>query len=439
MDIAIISEHASPIGAIGGTDAGGQNVYVAQLASHLTKLGHRVEVFTRREAPDVPIIQDLKEGYRLVNVTAGPAQAIAKEKILSYMDEFTIHVIHYIQKREAKFDLIHANFFMSGLVAAEIKRTLGIPFAITFHALGRVRRLHQGDKDGFPEERTQIEDRLVAQADRIVAECPQDFEDLSLLYNADIDKMEIIPCGFDPSEVYPVDKTLARLALGLSPDEGIVLHVGRMVPRKGADNIIRGFAKFIREAQKPARLVIVGGESSRPDPKLTPEIGRLLNIAKEEGVLDLVLFTGRRSRKKLKTFYSAADVFVTTPWYEPFGITPVEAMACGTPVIGSAVGGIKHTVSHEETGLLVPPKDPTALKEALLKMMNNDSLRKKFSRKCIQRVNQLFRWDLMTKQMEQLFFSISLEAHKTALSRRENTAPLNTPILATKMDENFMH
>lgn len=402
MDIAIISEHASPVGALGGTDAGGQNVYVAQLAKHLTKLGHKVEVFTRRETPDIPIVQQLKEGFKLINVPAGPPQALPKEKILPYMNEFTAYMKRYIQKRGTKFDVIHANFFMSGLVAAELKIETGIPFAVTFHALGKIRKVHQGDKDTFPEERSFIEERVVAEADRIIAECPQDLEDLLTYYNADMGKIDVIPCGFDSNELYPVDKQLARSTLGLDASEGIVLHVGRMVPRKGADNIIRGFARYIKATKDKARLVIVGGESDKPDPEQTPEIGRLMKIAEEEGITDLVLFTGSRSRKKLKTYYSAADVFVTTPWYEPFGITPVEAMACGTPVIGSAVGGIKFSVGHGETGLLVPPKDPLALGQALGKILGDRAVQEKFSKKCIERVNRLFRWDMMAKQIEKV-------------------------------------
>lgn len=403
MEIAIISEHASPVGALGGTDAGGQNVYVAQLARHLSKLGHQVEVFTRRESPDVPVIQDLKEGFRLINVPAGPAQVIAKEKILPYMSEFTEYMIDYILSRKKKFDIIHSNFWMSGLVAADIKKRLAIPFFVTFHALGRVRRIHQGQKDGFPDERFQIEDRVVAEADGIIAECPQDYEDLLYLYNAPANAMSIVPCGFDSNEMHPMDKAQAREILGLDPRENIILHLGRMVPRKGADNVIRGFAHYMKGSDKFTRLIIVGGESDKPDPVQTPEIGRLMEIAKEEGIADLVLFTGRRSRKKLKTYYSAADVFVTTPWYEPFGITPVEAMACGTPVIGSSVGGIKYTVEHGVTGLLVPPNDPMALKGALARMMGDDAFRHRLSRKAIERANRHFRWDIMAKKIEEVF------------------------------------
>lgn len=400
MDIAIISEHASPIGALGGKDAGGQNVYVAQLATHLARLGHRVEVFTRRDATVSPIVQDLKEGFRLVNVPAGPAREIPKEKLLPYMADFTKFMLRYIRSRGKKFDIIHSNFWMSGLVAADIKKELEIPFLITFHALGRVRRIHQGTKDGFPDERFEIEDRVVAEADGIIAECPQDLDDLVTLYNAPRTSIEVIPCGYDPLEMQPMDKLQARRKLGLPPADEVILHLGRMVPRKGADNVIRGFARYVKENKKNSKLIIVGGESDKPDARKTPEIGRLMQIAQQEMISDQVLFAGRCSRRNLKIYYSAADVFVTTPWYEPFGITPVEAMACGTPVIGAAVGGIKYTVKHGETGFLVPPNDPEALGQELSHFMNNPELKKKFAKNSILRAHGEFRWELMSEQVE---------------------------------------
>jgi D-inositol-3-phosphate glycosyltransferase len=427
MDIAIISEHASPIGALGGKDAGGQNVYVAQLATHLARLGHRVEVFTRRDATVSPIVQDLKEGFRLVNVPAGPSREVPKEKLLPYMSDFTKFMLRYIRTRGKKFDVIHSNFWMSGLVAADIKKALDIPFLITFHALGRVRRIHQGTKDGFPDERFEIEDRVVAEADGIIAECPQDLDDLVSLYNAPISSIKVIPCGYDPLEMQPMDKLQARRKLGLPPEDEVILHLGRMVPRKGADNIIRGFARYVKENKKNSKLIIVGGESDKPDPRKTPEIGRLMQIAQQEMVSDQVLFAGRCSRKNLKIYYSAADVFVTTPWYEPFGITPVEAMACGTPVIGAAVGGIKYTVKHGETGFLVPPNDPIALCQELSQLMSNAELKLKFAKNSIVRAHGEFRWELMCEQVEK-FLETRMKRIKVATTVDSAIYPIIQPL-----------
>jgi glycosyltransferase involved in cell wall biosynthesis/phosphoheptose isomerase len=390
--IALLSEHASPLSVLGGVDCGGQNVYVGQLAKHLAGLGYDVDVFTRRDSERLPEIAEWVGGIRIVHVPAGPPQFVRKEQMLPLMDEFTAYMLRFCRCQRESYDLIHANFWMSGLVACELKKALGVPFVITFHALGRVRRLHQKGADGFPDERFAAEDRCVAEADRILAECPQDEEDLVRLYNADPARVTVIPCGFDPLELSPISKPLARFALNLPPEDRVILQLGRLVPRKGVDTVIRGLGRLVHDHNMTARLLIVGGESEEPDPNLTPEIGRLRQIAEEEGVSELVTFVGRRGREALKFYYSAADAFVTVPWYEPFGITPVEAMACGTPVIGSNVGGIKYTVRDGETGYLVPPRDPERIAERLAYLYAHPKLMGLLSRQAVRRANDLFTW-----------------------------------------------
>ena len=399
--IGLISEHASPLAVLGGVDSGGQNVYVGQVARHLADLGYDVDVFTRRDSRQLPRITSWTGGVRIIHVPAGPPLPIRKEELLSHMGEFTDYVLRACQR--TAYDLFHANFFMSGLVAAEIKRVLGIPFVVTFHALGRVRRLHQREADDFPEERLAIEGRIITEADRIIAECPQDEEDLIRLYDADPERITIIPCGFDPKEFWPVGKQLARGTLGLDAAEPLILQLGRMVPRKGVENVIRGLGRLRRQHAIAARLLVVGGETEDADPAITPEIGRLQVITTEENVADIVSFVGRRGRDLLRYYYSAADLFVTTPWYEPFGITPVEAMACGTPVIGSNVGGIKFTVRDGENGYLVPPGNPDAIAERIAHLYRNPKLLSVLSRQAIRRANDLFTWQRVTGAVADLY------------------------------------
>jgi phosphoheptose isomerase len=401
--IALISEHASPLGVLGGVDSGGQNVYVGQVARNLAALGYDVDVFTRRDNDLLPEIADWVDGVRIVHVDAGPPEPLPKERLLDLMPRFTSRVRRFFRRENPPYDIVHANFFMSGLVAAEIKASLGIPFVVTFHALGRVRRLHQGSADQFSDERFAIEDRCVAEADHIIAECPQDEEDLVNLYNADPSRVSIIPGGVDTGELWPVARRFARASLGLPPDEPMILHLGRMVPRKGVDNVIRGFARLVHRHGIPARLVVVGGETDEPDPERTPEIGRLQEIAAAEEVAGSVTFAGRRGRDALKLYYSAADVFVTTPWYEPFGITAVEAMACGTPVIGSNVGGIKFTVRDGETGYLVPPNDPEALAERLAYLHRHPKIRMLLGRQGQHRARDLFTWQKVANSIAALY------------------------------------
>ncbi len=400
--IALISEHASPLAALGGVDSGGQNVYVAHLARRLAGLGHEVEVITRRDRPDQPESVRCADGVTVVHVAAGPPSFVRKEELLPHMDDFTRWVLRRIRSRGA-YDVIHANFFMSGLVAADVKRAAGIPFVITFHALGKVRRIHQDGADAFPPERAAIEARVAAEADAVIAECPQDEQDLIGHYAADPTRIAVIPCGFDPSEFRPMDRRWARLELGLDPHEKVVLQLGRMVPRKGVDNVVRAVARLRRDHGIAARLLIVGGESPTPDPALTPEIGRLAGIAAEEGIDDAVTFVGSRGRDVLRYYYAAADVFASTPWYEPFGITPLEAMACGTPVIGSAVGGIRSTVVDGQTGYLVPPKDPAALAGRLARVLGDPAHARELGAAAIRHVRDHFTWGHVARAVDGLY------------------------------------
>jgi D-inositol-3-phosphate glycosyltransferase len=410
LRIALISEHASPLAALGGADSGGQNVYVAQVARQLGRLGHHVDVFTRRDGEDLPEVVDLEGGVRVIHVVAGPPRPVRKEQLLPLMAEFTAFVERYAARE--RYDLAHANFFMSGLVAADLKLRLGLPFAITFHALGKVRRQHQGEADGFPDARFEIEERVAREADLILAACPQDEADLINLYRAPRANLVMIPCGFDPAKFWPMDRAQAREALGLAQDEKIVLQLGRMVPRKGVDNLVRALARLVRSGrlkQAPLRLLIVGGESRDPDPTLTPEIGRLQDLARAEGIEDHVTFVGSRGRNELRQFYAASDVFVTTPWYEPFGITPLEAMACGTPVIGANVGGIAYTVVHGETGYLVPAKDPDALAEKIAFVLDQPALARHLGQLAVRRVHAHFTWEKVVARL--------VEAFETAVDR----------------------
>jgi glycosyltransferase involved in cell wall biosynthesis len=399
--IAVISDHASPLAAIGGVDSGGQNVYVAQVANHLARLGNTVDVFTRRDSSCLPDIVDLGGNVRVIHVPAGPPCFVRKEDLLPAMEDFTRHMQAFCA-RGGGYDAVHANFFMSGLVACELKQLLGMPFAITFHALGRLRRLYQREADQFPAERIEIEDRIVAEADAIIAECPQDRTDLVSLYGADPERIVVVPCGFDATEFWPIERDFARRALGLGNGQPLLLNLGRLVPRKGIDNAIRALPRLDRLGIR-ARLIVVGGNSDLPDPALTPEIGRLQAIAAEDGVSERVTFLGRRSRELLKLYYSAADALITTPWYEPFGITPLEAMACGTPVIGSAVGGIKHTVVDGVTGYLVPPNDPDGLARRIADLYADPHRLDRFGRNGVRRVARHFRWNSVAQSIDRVY------------------------------------
>lgn len=418
--IAFISEHASPLAALGGADAGGQNVYVGEVARQLAHKGYQVDIFTRRDENTLPEIISCSDKIRIIHINAGPAEDIPKEALLQYMPAFKAEMLRFIREEEMCYELIHANFFMSALVAMELKADLGIPFVVTFHALGHIRRIHQGDNDRFPKERIAIEEKAVKEAAMIIAECPQDKEDLMAHYHAPADKIIIIPCGVNTEELYPVNRSVARSLLGLPYDEKILLQLGRMVPRKGVDNVIRAVAK-LRNRDTKIRLLIVGGDHDTAE-----ELQRLQQLAVDLQIRDKVYFLGQKSRKELKYFYSAADLFLTTPWYEPFGITPLEAMTCGTPVIGSDVGGIKFSVADGQTGALVPPKDPDALARKITALLRSPALLREMGNNAMRRVNKLFTWELVATDMERVYEAVigNSDASQSGYHKREQSIPI---------------
>jgi glycosyltransferase involved in cell wall biosynthesis len=423
LRIALISEHASPLAAAGGVDSGGQNIYVNHVARALARSGHQVDVLTRRDDPSLLPVVHTRPGMRVIHVPAGPPRFVPKEKLLPYMADFGRHA-EAVARASGGYDVVHANFFMSGVVALRLRRTLGIPFVTTLHALGLVRRHHQGADDGFPDDRIAIERELVRSSDRVIAECPQDRADLLTLYGADPMRISTVPCGYDPEEFGPGERGGARAALGLADDDFIVLQLGRMVPRKGIDNVIRALA-LLHERGIRARLLVVGGEADTPCETATPELRRLRLLAEGLGVRAHVEFTGRRGRRDLRAFYNAANAFVTTPWYEPFGITPLEAMACGTPVVGAAVGGIKYSVLDRVTGFLVAPNNPAALADKLGLLAANPALARAMGRAGMHRARSMFTWDRVAQQLAHIYAEV-------ARTRTPRQPTIRRPVLATE-------
>lgn len=344
MKIAMVSEHASPLAALGGVDAGGQNVHVADLAGALAGQGHDVTVYTRRDSPTQPHQVRMAEGVTVEHVPAGPQRPVPKDDLLRYMGEFGDHL-------EARWavdppDVAHAHFWMSGLAAQSAARAVGVPTVQTFHALGSVKRRYLGDKDTSPNGRIRIETALGKEADAVIATCADEVTELRRL-GVPRRSVSVVPCG--------VDLNLFTRATPERHRPGQLICVGRMVERKGVDTVIRALPRI-----PGARLLVVGGPD-RADLSADPEIARLRAEAHAAGVDRRVEFTGGIDRGAVAELLRSSDVAVTVPWYEPFGMAALEAMACGVAVVASAVGGHLDTVVDRTTGLLVPPRDPVVL------------------------------------------------------------------------------
>lgn len=404
--VALISEQASPLTQPGHSNS--QGIYVAELARHLAKQRFFVDVFTRKDDDSLTEIVSSIPEIRVIHLPAGPVAPLDNADRMGFMGEFTNQVLAFIRREQVTYGLVHASGFTSALIASNIKKYLNIPYVVTFHALGLVRRLHQTEKkDSFPPIRYDVEKFIVNDCDYIIAGCPQDKEDLIYYYHAAPYKITIVPYGFNPEEFYPIEQATARNILGIDNHEAILLHVGSLTPRKSVDNIIKALA-FISKSVRKVRLLVVGGQEGDTE---SAEVVRLKQLAAEEGLTANVTFTGYKKRELLKYCYSAADIFITTPWYEPFGITPLEAMACGTPVIGSNVGGLKYTISDGETGSLVSPNDPLALARKVYSLFVDGNKMLDMSEAAIERVNTFFTWDKVSHATADIYEEV-IRLHK---------------------------
>ncbi len=365
----MVSEHASPLAVLGGVDAGGQNMAVASLARALVARGHDVEVFTRRDDPGPAETVTVQARLRVTHVPAGPARVIGKDDMAPFMPAFGAW-LRQRWSRGPRPDVVHAHFWMSGLAALVAARPLGLPVVQTFHALGSVKARHQGAADTSPPERVAAERQLARSVDLVLATCTDEVTELRAL-GTPSGRIRIVPCGVD-TEMFRASGPLAARG-----ERFRLVDVGRLVERKGVDTVLRALAAIVRsDGAVPfdAELIVVGGpvaEGLAAD----PEVRRLRALAADLGIADRVVFTGRLPAPEVAAHYRAADVVVATPWYEPFGLVPLEAMACGAAFVGSAVGGLLDTVRDGECGLLVPPRDPVALAGALRQLAGDQELR----------------------------------------------------------------
>lgn len=398
MRISMISEHASPLAALGGVDAGGQNVHVAALSEALAKRGHHVTVYTRRDATELPARVRVGRRLEVVHVDAGPARHVPKDELLPFMGELADGVARDWSQRPP--DVVHGHFWMSGLAALDAARRpdagYRVPVIQTFHALGTVKRRHQGAEDTSPQERRWLEPGVGRSADRIIATCSDEVFELKAM-GISTAKISIAPCGVDLgffSAEGPVDARQRRHR---------ILSVGRLVPRKGVDLVIKALP-YLREAGfDDVELLIVGGGGDSGALHADPEVRRLMDLAAELGVEDQVSLQGQVPRGAMPGIFRSADAVVCAPWYEPFGIVPLEAMACGVPVIAAAVGGLRDTVVDRGTGLHVPPRDPEAIASALAMLLANPTQRAELGNAGKLRARTRYSWDRVAAETEKAY------------------------------------
>lgn len=409
MKISMVSEHASPLAALGGVDAGGQNVHVAALSAALARRGHDVTVYTRRDSADLPGRVRISPRLEVVHVQAGPSMPVPKDELLPFMGELANGLARDWERRPP--DLVHGHFWMSGVAALDAARrkpggSAHLPVLQTFHALGTVKRRHQGRADTSPVEREWLEPSVGQGADRIIATCSDEAFELKAM-GIPPEKISIAPCGVD-----------LDLFTGSGPADKRnrthrILSVGRLVPRKGVDVVIRALPLLMDAGFSDVELLIVGGGGDATATESDAEARRLLAIAAELGVREHVIFRGQVPREAMPEIFRSADAVACTPWYEPFGIVPLEAMACGVPVVASAVGGLRDTVVDGGTGLHVPPLDPGATAAALARLLSDKGLREELGRAGQQRARARYSWDRVAAETEKAYLQ-TLTGNATA-------------------------
>jgi glycosyltransferase involved in cell wall biosynthesis len=385
MDIAMLSEHASPLATLGGVDAGGQNVHVAMLARALADRGHRVTVYTRRDDPSLPIRVAFAPGVVVEHLDAGPPMPLPKDEIWPHVAELAAALRSAVAA--APPDVLHAHFWMSGKACVDATRELGIPVVQTFHALGTVKRRWQGSADTSPAPRIRVETAVARSVAGVIATCADEVAELEAL-GVDPRRVSIVPSGVDTDSFTPEGPAAPR---GKRPR---LLVIGRLVARKGLGDVLTALAGV-----PDAELVVVGGPDANELPA-DPSAAAVIEQAAQLGVGDRVRLVGRADRGEVSAWIRSADVVVCAPWYEPFGIVPLEAMACGVPVVGTAVGGLIDTVLDGRTGVLVPPRCPEQLAAALRGLLADPAQRARMGAAGRARVVAAYDWREIARKTE---------------------------------------
>ena len=402
----MLSYHTCPLATLGGKDTGGMNVYVRDLTKQLGRMGIHVDVFTRSQDEHVPhVLHDLGYGNRVVHVPAGPEVPLPKGELAGYIPDFATGVEQFAAEKGIQYDLIHSHYWMSGVAAEQLSKTWGgIPIVQMFHTLGEMKnRVAQTPAEREGPYRLKGERQVIARADRIVVATVAEQAQLQWLYKADPAKMCVIPPGVDVSHFYPIPIDEAKQFIGLAQDDRMLLFVGRIEPLKGLDTLIRAVACLnLSGLKEPVRLAIIGGEPEADPEEMTAEMARVQQLCDELCVGKLVAFLGKRSQDTLPYYYSAAEVLAMPSHYESFGMVALEAMACGTPVVASQVGGLAYLVRNGETGYTVPDGDSDALCKCLTGLLGDAETRRTLGRQAADYA-QNYAWEKIASRVVDVY------------------------------------
>ena len=399
--IALISDHGDPaIDEIGKEEAGGQNVYVRQVGEALAKLGWQVDMFTRKASAELANIVEHSSKCRTIRLTAGPEEFVHRDNIFEHAPDFVQELLRFQKQSGVKYSLFHTNYWISSWVGMELKKIQGSKLVHTYHSLGAVKYKSVPTIPLIAKTRLEVEKKILETAERIVATSPQEKEHMRSLVSSK-GYIDIIPCGTDIHRFGSIQKEEARQQLGISHETKVVLYVGRFDQRKGIETLVRAMGKSQLRGNADLQLIIGGGSSPGQSDGIERE--RIESIIDELGMRNFTILPGRLGDDVLPVYYAAADVCVVPSHYEPFGLVAIEAMASGTPVVASDVGGLQFTVLPKETGLLAPPKDETAFATAIDQILLDPAWRSQLGQSARKRVQTNFSWDGVANQLSDLY------------------------------------
>ncbi|MDQ2783733.1 MAG: glycosyltransferase [Chloroflexota bacterium] len=397
--VAMLAVHTSPLARIGGPSAGGMNIYVRELARELAARGARVDIFTRQERADTPILTVLEPGVCLVALPCGPFGDVEKISLMPYLPSFAAAVDAWASENRRGYDLIHAHYWLSGVVGDALRCRWDVPLLMTFHTLAQAKNsVARSASENEATQRVVAERRLMHGVDAVMAFNPQEKAEMTWYYRAEPGKVCVVPAGVDTTLFRPGDRAEARRFLDLPPDDPVILFVGRIDPIKGIDVLVDALCGLRSEMwlTAPPRLLLVGGGEGEP------AFETLIARASAHNLLDRIDFVGSVPHTDLPRYYQAADVVAVPSFYESFGLVAVEAMACGTPVIASRAGGLAFTVDDGQTGYLVPHNDPDALAARLYAVLTDAPLRARLGAQATVAA-QRFAWPVVASRVVHVY------------------------------------
>ena len=411
----MISYHTCPLATLGGKDTGGMNVYVRELTRELGRQGVHVDVFTRSQDEHVPhVVHELGYGNRVVHIPAGPEEPRSKSAITEYIPEFTRGILKFAEEKCITYDVIHSHYWMSGLAAEQLSDAWGgTPIVHMFHTLGEMKnRVARSEDERAGEDRLNGERQVLRRANRIVVATLAELTQLRFLYHADANKMTVIPPGVDTGHFYQIPADEAKQFIGLDPENRMILFVGRIEPLKGVDTLIQAMScldKNLTNKECPVHLAIIGGEPDVKPKDMSQEMARLQKMCDDMCMGGMVVFLGKRAQDTLPYYYSAAEVLVMPSLYESFGMVALEAMACGTPVIASEVGGLGYLVQNGVTGYTVPDREPAELCDKLSVLLGDHELRRQMGERAAEYAGD-YAWEKIASSIIKVYEEVSCES-----------------------------